>query len=604
MTIGWLRGRCPGNLSARWEPKAKQIVRMGALCLLSVASVAQWPRAIAQPAHARPVQADASYLGSQSCQPCHAAIASSFSRSSMGRSMVPATPDAVQHFGVPQSFYNSTLDRHYAIAVANGTVLQSEWQLAADGHAIFRDTHPLRWIIGADANGFGGIVDRQGYLTEAPASYYPSIARWDLSPGYQRGDYGFNRIVAPGCIFCHSGRPRPVAGVLGKYQEPAFSQLAIGCENCHGPGSAHIQAMNAGKAWAPGKDPTIVNPEHLSRQRSDEICMSCHQTGDARAFEPGKSYLDFRPGQPLQRVMAILMVPPTPEHPPTRDHVQHYYSMILSKCYRASLSQPTGQQMRCITCHDPHVEPTHAEAPAWFNSRCLQCHTRSSCTEPAALRHATTPADNCIGCHMPKRDDLALSHSALTNHRIVRNASEPFPAIAFHQTTAALPDLIDLDSEAGMTPSPLTLLDAYDQLRRDHPQYQADYDRLLTRLAAQQPQNAHVLALLGHREWKQGSTTDARTHLLQSAKLDANQPAVYADLSAIDAKLGHAESAVAFARQAANLDPFNENRRHDLVLRMIDAQQYPQAVAVMQQYLAAFPEDAFLRKALAIASQP
>ena len=525
--------------------------------------------------------------------------------------MTLATPAAMRPFALPQSFYNATLDRHYAIATSGESVVESEWQLDANGHEVFRDTHPLRWLIGADANGFGGLVDRHGYLTEAPASYFPAIGRWDLSPGYQRGDYGFNRTIASGCIFCHSGRPRPMQGDLGKYDEPAFSQLAIGCENCHGPGAAHVAAMNAGKLWPSGKDPTVVNPAHLGRKRADEICMSCHQTGDARAFEPGKSYLDFRPGQPLSRVLAILMVPPTQDHPPSRDHVQHYYSMVLSKCYRASLSQPAARQMRCITCHDPHVEPTRAEAPAWFNRKCMQCHTRASCTAPVALRRATTPGDNCIACHMPKRDDLALSHSALTNHRIVRMPDEPFPAETFRQTTAALPDLIyldgdALDGEAGgqAKPSPLTLLEAYNQLRHDHPQYQPSYDNLLTKLAAAQPENATVLARLGHREWRQGLTTDAQRDLLRAAALDPDQPAVYADLSAIRAHLGDAQSAIAYARQAERLDPFNARRRHDLVLRLIDAQQYPQAVTAMKQFLAEFPEDDFLRKALAIAEQP
>ncbi len=524
----------------------------------------------------------------------------------MGRSMTEASASSLRGFALPQTFYSAVLDRHYEIATANDKVIESEWQTASDGKEIFRETHSIRWIIGADANGFGGVVDQSGYLTEAPASYYPKTGKWDLSPGYQRGDYGFSRIIAPGCIFCHSGRPRPVNGALGKYDKPAFSQLAIGCENCHGPGSAHIVAMNAGRAWPPGKDPSIVNPEHLTAARSDDICMSCHQTGDARAFEPGKSYLDFRPGKPLNRVLAILMVPPTPDHPLTRDHVQHYYSMTLSKCYRASLGQPSGERMRCITCHDPHVEPTHAQAPAYFNRKCMQCHTQSSCTEPIALRRATAPADNCIGCHMPKRDDLVLSHSALTNHRIVTSKNEPFPAVAYHQTTADLPDLIYLDREptGRQKPSSLTLLQAYDQLRRDHPEYQASYDRLLTQLAATQPDNAEVLAQLGHRELKQGDRVDAETHLKHAASLNTELPQLFSDLSAFSAQQGDAASAIAFAQRAASLDPFNANRRRDLVVRLIDAQQYSAAVATMKQFLSEFPEDAFLRKALAIAEQP
>jgi tetratricopeptide (TPR) repeat protein len=262
--------------------------------------------------------------------------------------------------------------------------------------------------------------------------------------------------------------------------------------------------------------------------------------------------------------------------------------------------------MRCITCHDPHVEPTHAQAPAYFNAKCMQCHTQSSCTEPVALRRATAPADNCIGCHMPKRDDLALSHSALTNHRIVTREDEPFPAATFHQTTAALPDLIYLDREATgqQKPSSETLLQAYDQLRHDHPEYQASYDRLLTQLAATEPDNAEVVARLGDRELQQGDRVEAQTHLKHAASLDPNLPQVFSDLSTLSEQQGDAASAIAFAQRAATLDPFNANRRRDLVVRLIDAHQYAAAVTAMKQFLAEFPEDAFLRKALAIAEQP
>jgi hypothetical protein len=98
--------------------------------------------------------------------------------------------------------------------------------------------------------------------------------------------------------------------------------------------------------------------------------MSRHPTGDIGVLQPGNTYADFRPGQPFDRVLAILMTPPTRENPPREDHVEHYGSMMLSKCYRASRGLPAERQMRCISGHDPRVEPMSEQTPPFFNGKC------------------------------------------------------------------------------------------------------------------------------------------------------------------------------------------------------------------------------------------
>jgi hypothetical protein len=467
----------------------------------------------------------------------------------------------------------------------------------------------MGWIIGTGENGFGALLRRGDYLFQAPLSHYTRAARWDLSPGYQNQDDGFNRVIQPGCIYCHSGRPQPIAGHDGSYRDPAFTQTSIGCENCHGPGAAHVEAMRRGKFDKNGSDSAIVNPERLSSQLADDICMSCHQAGDARVLQPGKTYQDFRPGEPLERTVAIFQIPPTRDNPPNEDHVQHYYSMSLSKCFLATRNLSAEKQLRCISCHDPHVEPTEAEAPAYFKSKCLACHSEASCTAPHAARQATTPSDNCIGCHMPPRGIRVISHSSATNHRIVRTSDELFPDETFKQTTAAMPDLIELNpaGERGggaLAPSALIRLQAYALLKAEGGvQFVQPWLKTLAELEMSNSENAIVQTSLGHRDLDDHKYAEAVSHLEHSLRLDPLQPLVYVALSAAQEQSGKRAEAILSAREAVALEPFNAGIRKTLIYQLIQDKQYDQAEAEMEKYLQMFPEDDRMREMLAIAKQ-
>jgi hypothetical protein len=535
------------------------------------------------------------FVGSRSCVPCHKNIYDKFAETSMGRSMRRVTPGLLANLVTSGSSYDEKLSQHFEVFAREGKLFQSQYAIETEGSEVFRETHEIQWIIGSGNNGFAGVTTKGGYLFQGPLSFYSRIGAWGLSPGYEFGNYGFNRPILAGCVACHTGQAMPAEGGNGRFEDPPFHELAIGCENCHGPGLRHVREMTE-KGTVRTGHASIINPARLPPALADNICMFCHQTGDVRVLKPNKDYRDFRPGEPLDDTLSIFLVPPKRESPPPSDHVEHYYSMILSKCYRSS-----GRGLSCITCHDPHVQPSRAEASAYFAGKCAGCHTYKSCKVPLSVRQQQKPPNDCAGCHMPKREVGVILHSSVTSHRIMARPDEPFPEAAFHQTTSALPDLIHLSALPGrkeVAPPSLTLLAAYGELMDKAPEYRGRYLALLAKLEHSQPENALVQASLGRRALLDDKAAEAAVHLRHALKIGPPQATTYADLAEAQVKLGQENEAIMSLEKAVELDPFNAVFQKKLVLRLIEAKRYAQAGAALEQYVQTFPQDSFMREML------
>jgi len=98
---------------------------------------------------------------------------------------------------------------------------------------------------------------------------------------------------------------------------------------------------------------SIVNPARLSPRLAEQICINCHQGGDARVLQPGKEYADFRPGTWLSDTLAILkMVSQRSDE----DLLEHHSAMQASKCFSGSEGK-----LSCFTCYDPHSQPVRGQ---------------------------------------------------------------------------------------------------------------------------------------------------------------------------------------------------------------------------------------------------
>jgi hypothetical protein len=253
--------------------------------------------------------------------------------------------------------------------------------------------YPVAYQIGSGKIGYTYLVQIGSYLFESPASWYRSHG-WDTSPGYGRmPELDFDRLVDSACLYCHADRAE-FTGAEGR-RFSGVQLTAIGCDRCHGPGDEHARHPSA---------KNIVNPANLPQAARNSICEQCHLEGEVRLLNPGKRWLDFRPGDSFE-VTAVTYLASKNRGP--AHAVSQAEQLALSKCVAG-----TGGRFWCATCHDPHKQTV--DATQGVREVCVSCHpTLSKAAHPAGLTE-------CVSCHMPRLAPDDIPHTASTDHRILR----------------------------------------------------------------------------------------------------------------------------------------------------------------------------------------
>jgi hypothetical protein len=521
---------------------------------------------------------DSGYIGSKACFACHETIYRSYLKTGMGRSMQPVSQ--IDDSAFPHEWTASAATQTRVVRVYRD---QAGWHQSETESNVFNEDYKLDYAVGAGENGFTFLFRRGNYLFQAPLSFYSKTGKWDLSPGYEAIDLGFSRTVPEACLACHAGRPQAVPKRIGEYRDPPFAEMAIGCENCHGPGAEHAKATG----HAPS---AILNPARLPARLAEDICMNCHQRGDTRILQPGKTFVDFHPGQPLFQTLAIFKVADQNSQHTPADLLEHDAAMKASRCFRASEGK-----LSCLTCHDPHIEPKGLEAVAYYRSKCLTCHTAASCRLTAAVRNEKKPANDCVGCHMPKREVTTISHSALTNHRIPGPASASFEPSLPASSTGLI--LIDPPPNQQAQVPDITLLRAYSELAPRYRGYQTRYLDLLERLSQTQPREPFVQAALGHKLLPEGKNEEAFAHLSNALVLE--EPAVFLDIAKACTNLDRFDDALTYLKNGVELHPYDAVLQKTLIVQYINLKRYADARQAMEKYVICFPDDAFMRGMLA-----
>ena len=554
------------------------------------------------PAPPQNTEAGRRYIGSAVCASCHSKIYSSFRQTSMGRSMLPGDANSLASMlPVPATVYDKDSNQYFDVMRRDGELFQSQYALNADGKELFRQTWKVDYDIGAGANGFGFLIQRDHYLFEAPLAYYTKTHSWGFAPGFEVQNRGFTRPILGRCIICHSGRPNPVVGQVGLYKDPPFDELAVGCENCHGPGESHVteraQELMMDVAPPADADPSIVNPARLSGWLADNICMRCHQGQDVRVEVPGKNIQDFRPGMPLGNYVSIFKIAPEAGASPSALPLEHYFGMTLSKCYRAS------RNLHCVTCHDPHVESSSPTAFANYRSKCLGCHTEQSCRLERGKRLATNPPDDCLACHMPKSTVTTIAHAALTDHSIpaqANSAPHPFDQSRDNQKS----ELLVLSAPADewkqlQSVPPVILLEAYDSLVREgHHEFDPPLTHLLQQVTSSTPSDPAILRVLARAEVRKdtpAATLSAIDDMRRLFRITVPNIDDYLFLGDLYTRTQQEEAAVRILEKARSSSPYFREVYEMLASVHMTLGHYSDALAVLRQGIELFPDDSKLR---------
>ena len=215
---------------------------------------------------------------------------------------------------------------------------------------------------------------------------------------------GAGYVGSNACKTCH-------ADIWSRfYKNPHFQSIAMGdeppsrtgCEGCHGPGRAHIEA-SGGKNTIPHAF-SLMTPKQVLAD-----CLTCH----ARDFQKVNiQHSEHTLNNVVCTNCHSIHHSPTPKFLLAKTQHEMCYGCHAS--VRAQFQMPSKHRvdegfMECSDCHNPHgtFAPTwrmgdrpHMVEQALLNQEpCLKCHIDKG--GPFVYQHAPVNVDGCETCHYP-----------------------------------------------------------------------------------------------------------------------------------------------------------------------------------------------------------
>lgn len=397
-----LLGGCDRNTLSESEPSAASAESPGA------------ERNEAPSAAKAPFHASVDFVGSDTCAACHRAEYDHWQGSHHDLAMQEATPA-----NVLGDFDNSTFE--YFDTTSRFHQKDGHYRVRTDGPDGKLHDYPIAYTF--------GVQPLQQYLIELPGGKLQALSlAWDSreeSAGGQRWFHLYperkithqNPLHWTGpdqnwnfmCADCHSTNLQKNYDPDSRTFSTTWSEINVGCEACHGPGSGHVQwtqnpvsasaaPTNTDKgfqisytarkqsAWEMNAETgTAQLRQAADNQLEIETCAQCHSR--RLTHFPGA-----RPGDRFLDHFSLALLSEDLYHADGQidEEVFVYGSFLQSKMHAAGVT--------CSNCHEPHSLELRVQG----NGICAQCHMP---TKFDTAEHHFHPVGSegaqCVSCHMP-----------------------------------------------------------------------------------------------------------------------------------------------------------------------------------------------------------
>lgn len=357
----------------------------------------------------------ATFVGSGQCASCHAGQTQAWRASQHVVAMQHATAQTVlgnfddakfSREGVTSSFFRR------------------------DGRYFIRTDGPDGKLADFEVKYTFGVSPLQQYLVELPGGRLQAVSlAWNSKPKEAGGQRWFRlypdeRIdhrdelhwtkAAQNwnymCADCHSTDVRKNYDAATDSFKTTYAEVSVGCESCHGPGSAHLAWANEkgddpamgltvalderrGVTWM--QDPATGKPRRSvarTSEREVEVCAQCHarRAQIAEGYQPGRPFLDH--------YLPSFLTPGL-----YHDDGQQWDEVFIWGSWLQSRMHAAG--VTCSDCHDPHTQKLRAPG----NIVCAQCHLPSKYDAQSHHHHAPGSAGAlCADCHLPRNTYMVV----------------------------------------------------------------------------------------------------------------------------------------------------------------------------------------------------
>jgi predicted CXXCH cytochrome family protein len=381
------------------------------------------PKPLSASAPAADEEEPIKYVGTTQCASCHQTEQQRWRGSHHDLSMQEATPSTVlgDFNNVTVKYFTETMR-----FVREGDTFLVE-ALGADGR---RGRFPVIYTF--------GVEPLQQYLVEVePGRLQSFLVAWDTRPKAKGGQRWFHlqpeEYVEPGdplhwtgpsynwnesCADCHSTAVKKNYDRTTKRYSTEFSEIDVGCEACHGPGSKHVElamraaaadqrlAANVGfdrrlpspseRTWSFRPGEPIAELSTPAVNDETDTCAPCH----SRRADLGGESIRYHDRYRLAALDEDLYF----NDGQIKDEVFVYGSFLQSKMYAAGVV--------CSDCHDAHSANLRADG----NALCGRCHRADVYDGPQHSFHAAGSVGSlCTECHMPER--TYMGHDERADHR-------------------------------------------------------------------------------------------------------------------------------------------------------------------------------------------